>query len=138
MEIAERGFIAQKQGQTDKAKQLSVKAFEYESQAAMLLLNDYEIEPTRSILLKSAACLALDFDDYRKAERMIALGLLGNPPPEILEELRELFITSIPIQTNPLSISLSQSHFSPILPAMTANVEYAKQAYSNPKVDILS
>ena len=125
MDIAERGFMAKKQGKLDQAKQLSSQAYEYESKAAILLLNDYEIEPTRSILFKSAACLALDFEDYRQAERMIALGLLGNPPPEILAELRELFITSIPIQTKPLSISLSQPLLSPVSPSMTAG--YAKQ-----------
>jgi hypothetical protein len=119
MEIAQAAFIARIQGNLENVKQLSLKAYEYEREAAMLLLNDYEIEPTRSVLFRSAACLALDFEDYREAERMIALGLLGNPPPEILEELRELFITSIPIQTKPLSISLRQSLMSPVSPLMT-------------------
>jgi len=125
MKIAQAAFVARIQGDLENVKQLSSQAFEYESQAAMLLLNDYEIEPTRSVLFRSAASLALNFEDYRQAERMIAFGLSGNPPPEILEELRELLIANIPIQTKPLSISLSQPLLSPVSPSMT--VGYAKQ-----------
>lgn len=125
MKIAQAAFVARMQGHLENVKQLSSQAFEYESQAAMLLLNDYEIEPTRSVLFRSAASLALNFEDYRQAERMIAFGLSGNPPPEILEELRELLIANIPLQTKPLSISLSQSHLSTVSPSMT--VGYAKQ-----------
>ncbi len=124
MEIAERGFLAEKKGQIDQAKQFSSQAYEYECEAAMLLLNDYEIEPTRSVLFKSAACLALDFENYREAERMIALGLLGNPPPEILEELRELFISMMKVQTENISISLNQATPSRFSLAKRANVKY--------------
>jgi len=133
MDIAERGFMAEKKGQLDQAKQLSSQAYEYECEAAMLLLNDYDIEPTRSILFKSAACLALDFENYREAERMIALGLLGNPPPEILEELRELFISNIPVQTEPISISLSQSTPSRFSLPMRANVKYVTPPINSAK-----
>jgi len=113
MSIAEQAFIAQRKAQLGEAKQLSREAFAYEREAAMLLLNDYEIEPTRSVLFRSAACLALDFDDYRKAERMIAFGLSGNPPLDILEELRELLISHIPIRP---TISLKQRRPSPVSP----------------------
>jgi len=47
------------------------------------------------VLSYSKVRLALDFENYREAERMIALGLLGNPPQKILEELRELFVSNI-------------------------------------------
>jgi len=53
--------------------------------------------------------LALNFEDHQESERMIAFGLPSNPPQEILEELRALFIDNIPVQTKPISISLSQS-----------------------------
>jgi hypothetical protein len=123
MKIAQAAFVARMQGELENVKQLSSQAFEYERKAAMLLLNDFDIEPTRSVLFRSAASLALNFKDYREAERMIALGLLGNPPPEILEELRELFISNIPVQTEPISISLSQSSPSRFsLPMITNSV----------------
>jgi len=111
MEIAQTAFVARIQGELEKLKQLSSQAFIYERQAAMLLLNDYDIEPTRSVLFRSAASLALNCENYREAEKMIALGLLGNPPPEILEELRTLFISNIPIQpTKPISLNQQHRH----------------------------
>jgi len=123
MDIAERAFIAQRKAQLDKAKQLSQEALIYEREAAMLLLNDYDIEPTRSVLFRSAACLALDFDDYREAEKMIAFGLSGNPPREILEELRDLLISHIPIRpTKPVSISLKQRRPLPVSPPVAVGV----------------
>jgi DNA polymerase III delta prime subunit len=124
MKIAQAAFVARMQSELENVKQLSSQAFEYERQAAMLLLNDYDIEPTRSVLFRSAASLALNFKDYREAERMIALGLLGNPPPEILEELRELFISNIPIQTEPISVSLNQATGSQFSFPMRTNVKY--------------
>ena len=124
MKIAQAAFVARMQGELVNVKQLSSQAFEYERQAAMLLLNDYDLEPTRSVLFRSAASLALNFKDYREAERMIALGLLGNPPPEILEELRELFISNIPIQTEPISVSLNQATGSQFSFQMRTNVKY--------------
>ncbi|RKZ92613.1 MAG: hypothetical protein DRR19_03745 [Candidatus Parabeggiatoa sp. nov. 1] len=123
MEIAQSAFVARIQGELDKVKQLSLKAYEYEREAAMRLLNDYDIEPTRSVLFRSAASLALNFEDYREAEKMIALGLLGNPPAEILEELTELFISNIPVQpTKSISISLSQHRCSPVFPLAAVSV----------------
>ena len=49
-----------------------------------------EFEPTRSVLHRSAASLALECDETREAERLIGRALSGNPPDEIAEELRDL------------------------------------------------
>jgi phage-related minor tail protein len=49
---------------------------------------DFEIEPTRSVLFKSAATLALKGNLYREAEKMASFGLAGNPPEEVASELR--------------------------------------------------
>ena len=78
--------------ETAQSKYLA--AFEYEKAAAMLLVNEYNQEPTRSVLFRSAANLLLnlpnpDIEHFRLAERMVAFGLSGNPPEEIAEELRE-------------------------------------------------
>lgn len=90
MDIAEEAFLAQRAKNTELAKQLAQKAYAYEQEAAMLLVDKYDIEPTRSVLFKSAACLAFDVENYRAAEKMIAFALSGNPPPEIAKELRNL------------------------------------------------
>jgi hypothetical protein len=104
MEMANSAFMARVQGELEKVRQLSKTALEYERQAAMLLLNDYETEPTRSVLFRSAASLALNGENYREAERMIAFGLSGQPPVEILEELREL-LYQLPRPSRPLSFN---------------------------------
>lgn len=47
-------------------------------------------EPTRSVFYRSAASLALQCEEFRETERLIATALSGNPPNEIAEELRDL------------------------------------------------
>lgn len=90
MAIAEAAFVAKRKGSFEEAKRLSEKAFEYEHNAALLLQDEFKIEPTRSILFRSAACLALDAGKFIEAENMINCGLQGNPPTEIKTELQEL------------------------------------------------
>ena len=51
-----------------------------------------DAEPSRSILHRSAATLAIDCGELKAAERLIATALSGNPPEEIAEELKDLFI----------------------------------------------
>lgn len=90
MALAEQGALAQMKGEFNQANDLFKQAYDYESTAASELTNQYNLEPTRSILFRSAASLALDCSEIRAAERLIALGLAGNPPEEIAEELRDL------------------------------------------------
>ena len=94
MELADEGYYAKKNNNLEEAQTKYLSAFEYEKSAAMLLVNNYNQEPTRSVLFRSAACLLLNLpfpteQDFRQAEKMIAYGLSGNPPEEIAEELRE-------------------------------------------------
>ena len=65
-------------------------AFEFERQAADLIASDASSEPTRSILHRSAATLALDCGEPLQAERLALQGLSGKPPAEVAEELRNL------------------------------------------------
>jgi hypothetical protein len=82
--------VAQKLINPEKSIALFIEALEFEKEAAGLLFNQFENEPTRSILFRSAANLALDSDNPREAEKLIAAALIGNPPNEIVEELRDL------------------------------------------------
>jgi tetratricopeptide (TPR) repeat protein len=91
MDLAELAFIERVKGQMSNARELFKKAFELEKQAAICILSDYGAEPSRSVLFRSAASLAMNFGDYREAEKMIASGLAGDPPFEIAEELRNLY-----------------------------------------------
>jgi hypothetical protein len=67
-------------------------AFEQESQAAALVVDVIDAEPTRSVLHRSAASLAIDCGELQAAERLITTALSGNPPAEIAAELRDLFV----------------------------------------------
>jgi hypothetical protein len=92
MDLAEAAAVAHLRGAIEQAAQLTRQAFEREIQAANLIASDLDAEPTRSILHRSAASLAIECGELRVAERLIATALSGNPPPEIAEELKDLFI----------------------------------------------
>jgi len=97
MELADLAFFANRKGNKEEAKTYYKEAFEFEKAAAMLIVNNYELEPTRSVFFRSAASLilsypTLDYQEYREAEKMIAFGLTGNPPLEIAEELRSVLL----------------------------------------------
>jgi hypothetical protein len=90
MELAEAAELARLQGESQNAINLLRDAFQFEKEAASLCTSDLALEPTRSVLHKSAAALALDCREFREAERLIAVALSGTPPDEIAEELRDL------------------------------------------------
>ncbi len=50
-----------------------------------------EAEPTRSVLFRSAAQLAFNYGEIREAEQLLSAALAGNPPGDILLELRTLY-----------------------------------------------
>lgn len=91
MELAEVAVVEKRKGNLARADQLFEEALENEVQAARLVPEDISSEPTRSILYRSAASLALDCNELREAEQLIAAALAGNPPETIAEELRDLF-----------------------------------------------
>lgn len=92
MDLAEAAAVARLRGALEQATQLTRQAFEQETQAANLIANVLDAEPTRSVLHRSAASLAIECGEIRTAERLIATALSGNPPPEIAGELKDLFI----------------------------------------------
>jgi hypothetical protein len=92
MDLAEMAQVAKLRGDFASASQLSRQAFEKEQSAAELIAGDIEAEPTRSVLHRSAASLAIECGEIHTAERLIAIALSGNPPQEIAEELKDLFV----------------------------------------------
>ena len=91
MELAQRAVVLRHEGSLDEAEECSRKALEYESEAASLIELSESSEPTRSVLYRSAASLALQAKDFTTAQRLIANGLSGYPPNDIEQELRQLF-----------------------------------------------
>ncbi len=82
---------------------LSKQAFELEREAAIELVNDFDSEPTRSVLFRSAATLAYNCGLYTEAGKLIFTALEGKPHTEIKTELNALLL-----QVN-MALSLSMA-----------------------------
>lgn len=72
----------------DKAMDAYRQAFEIER----ALSEDAEFEPSRSILLRSAAWLAIKADRYSEAERLAKLGLSRDVGMATTLRLREVWL----------------------------------------------
>lgn len=117
MAIAEKAFSAKLMGDLDAWASLSRGALEKERAAAELLADDLSAEPSRSVLYRSAASLAIDCRELRLAEKLLAKALAGNPPYEIADELRDLLdvvnlnrhleLRGIMLESNELQLSLA-------------------------------
>lgn len=90
MDLAGQAASARMHGDYASFQKFTAEAFAKESMAAWLLEKRTELEPTRSVLFRSAATIALEAGETREAERLISAALVGNPPYEIAKELRSL------------------------------------------------
>src|SRR4030095_3819116 len=90
MALAEQADAARKRGDHASAGQFLREAYEAERRAADLLADDLMAEPTRSILHRSAATLAVECGALDEAEVLIAQALAASAPQEITEELIDL------------------------------------------------
>jgi hypothetical protein len=93
MEQADQADAAKKAGDLEEARTLFVEASRLESEAAHALIDQPDAEPTRSVLFRSAASLAMEARQFGQAAYLVACGLEGAPPQEIREELRALLRT---------------------------------------------
>jgi hypothetical protein len=96
MEYAGLGLLARQSGNNVEAQRLFRQAFELEREVAHQLA-ETNIEPSRSIIHRSAATLALDCGEIREAEKLIATALAGEPPKQIAAELRDLLMEVVPV-----------------------------------------
>jgi hypothetical protein len=90
MEQTDLAHAARQQGDEVLALRYFRKAYELEAQAAAAFASRLDAEPTRSVLFRSAATLALDAKLLPEAEKLVCTALSGNPPEEIADELRDL------------------------------------------------
>ena len=88
MDYAALALFERAKGNPEKAAPLFERALEYEV-AAIDALDRY-VEPTYSVLHRSAATLALDCKQYRTAEKLAAKALAKDPPRFIAEELYDV------------------------------------------------
>lgn len=87
MERTQQAVLAQ---DPVKSRELFCQALDLERRAAEIWMETRNEEPTRSILLRSAASLAWSCRDYAEAERLARKGLEGKPLGKIARELEEL------------------------------------------------
>ncbi len=84
--LADRSKAA---GDLDKARRLFAQALESEL-AALHALRD-PTPMTLAVMHRSCAWLALECNDVRLSEKLASAGLAADPPPEIADELREVW-----------------------------------------------
>lgn len=84
--LADRSKAA---GNLNEAGRLYAQALESEVAALGALHSPSPM--TFAVMHRSAAWLALECGEIRLAEKLAAAGLAGDPPPEIADELREVW-----------------------------------------------
>lgn len=90
MLLADQGDAARARQKTEEARSLFAQALYLERQA--LALASPEIQPTYAVLLRSAACLAIEAEDFDGALTFIEAALVSPTTPGPLhEEMEELF-----------------------------------------------
>jgi hypothetical protein len=82
MEYVDKAREARQRGDTAAVSENLTEAFLLEKQAAEAMVPYLDVEPTRSVLLRSAVSLALECKNDEEAERLACLGLSGNPPAD--------------------------------------------------------
>lgn len=78
MEFVDSGRRARKIGEHDKARAFYAQALEFERQAA----DEAKTQPSKAILYRSAAWIALEAEDPAESERLAACGLMAHDVPE--------------------------------------------------------
>jgi Zn-dependent peptidase ImmA (M78 family) len=90
MALFETALLARRRGDESRMQELLSEALQLETAAADSVAEDYSLEPTRSVLHRSAASLGLQSGNFDTAKRYAEAGLQGQPPAEIKEELTTL------------------------------------------------
>jgi hypothetical protein len=97
MELVDEAMLARSQGYPATAGSLTRQAFEKECAAANRVAGMLDLEPTRSVLHRSAATLALECGEHGVAEQLIARALGGEPPDDVARELLKLVGRAEPV-----------------------------------------
>ena len=95
MNISELALDAKRNGQYGDFLNLSYQAFLLEEQCAFYAYNKNIDQPLKSILFRSCATLAIDCKIYASAITMAEMGLEGNTPDEIKQEVVEVLYKAL-------------------------------------------
>lgn len=91
MDLVEAAIVERSRGNAAKTARLYAEALDLEL-AAIAELEQYgeRVEPTWSVLHRSAGWMAFNSGQPRLAERLACKALAENPHPEVAAELRDL------------------------------------------------
>lgn len=87
MDLAQMAQLASQKGETERAETMFGQAFNKEREVALTAFANQHPQPGLSILLQSAAHLAVTCKQAREAEKLIGLALSGDVPSEIRHDL---------------------------------------------------
>jgi hypothetical protein len=90
MELFEASLIARHAEDEVRMRGLLSEALKLECEAADSVADDLALEPTRSLLHRSAASIALQKFDTKTAKQYAQAGLEGHAPADIKSELQTL------------------------------------------------
>lgn len=90
MTLYEESLVAWYKKNAIERQRLLLLAFDLERQAALMLKDRFDLEPTRSNVFASAAAMAKQADLYREAEQMIGYALSGNPKAYLRDEMIDM------------------------------------------------
>ena len=88
MDLAARGIYERTRGNHAVATRFFADALDFELKALKEIKEP--VQPTHSVLHRSAATLALDCENTRLAQQLTTKALAENPPHDIAEELRQV------------------------------------------------
>jgi hypothetical protein len=123
MSFVSASDIAKREGNAALSSEHALSAAKIEFEAASLIPIEKESEPTRAILMNSAASLAVRSGEYEFAERLFHSAMLGFPPKHIEKSLRDIYdeiqfkrhleVTNVVLEDADIQLSLDGIDVSP-------------------------
>lgn len=115
MDLSDQGDRLRRQGAHDDARAAFQRALDAEREAALI----EQTEPSRGILLRSAAWLALEAEHPREAERLAAIGLttldlserVANELRAVMEDARVRMSAQLPPPSMVASLALHRAAY---------------------------
>ena len=132
MELFEASLLARHAEDEGRMNRFLAQALKLECEAADTVADDYALEPTRSLLHRSAAAMALSSFDTKTARRYVEAAFEGKPPAEVGSELQILSEQITILEAEMKSYALKA-------PAgLTPVQQVIRKFTSNPPTDIVS
>ena len=132
MELFEASLLARHADDAGRMNRFLAQALKLECEAADTVADDYALEPTRSLLHRSAAAMALSSFDTKTARRYVEAAFEGKPPTEVGGDLQKLSEQITILEAEMKSYALKAPT------GLTPVQQVIRKFNSNPPTDIVS